>query len=300
MHPPETTPQLSIAGAAWARTRDRWANYIAVAMQFIVLPLVIASIISAVSLLALPFVLNMFKDPNANSVTQIVAAVAALLLPVAAFLGALYRNLIGTVALIKVVIDTKKDRRASIAEAKALFNPYVNFISILSLISFGYLVYIPITLFGAIIFIQVITQFATFIFLTDDKRGARSIWTAVQVYKAHFLPVTGHAIVLQGISMLIGNIGTIVTALQGKTSMTNTITTFGSTQLFSLVALLLYQVFSISYMFEVYSRLKKPETVKTPILFILFSVLGWLILLGLMGWGIRFIMTHPIQLPMSK
>lgn len=286
-----------VLASAWARTRDRWGNFLLVVLQFMVLPMVIAAIITAGSLIALPFILVWAKGPDTNQIIQVVAAVAAVILPVVALVSALYRNLIGSIASVKSVVDEVKNRKETIAESKKLLTLFIHFITIQSLINIGFLIYIPVTLLFAALTMSVWTQFAVFAFIKDEKRGVESIWKGFQMYKENFLYVTGRIFLLQIATFLVSNIGTVYSAMSGRERGMQALETIGGVQLISVILSFMLNVYSVAYTYELYKRLKQPETVKMPKAWIAFSILGWLIGFGLIGWGFHYLLTHPIQLP---
>lgn len=296
----ETAPvdNASILKMAWARTKDRWVNYTLIIVQFILLPILIAMIVSAAALISLPFILSFSKDTSTNNAIQFVYAAFVIILPVAAVVSAVYRNIVGTIAMTKIVVDQDRDRKKTIAESKKLVMPYLNFLTILTFINAGYLIYVPITLFTMIFFMLVWTQLAMFSFILDDKKGSFNVWKGVQVYRKNFLMVTGHAIVLQLIGTLVANIGNIVTYTFDNKKSINIILIVVAIQVAILVCSLLFQIFGIAYMYELYKRLKTPEKITVPKVWIFFAVLGWLIGLGLISYGIGYLILHPPQFPL--
>lgn len=274
---------------AWARTRDRWGNYVLIIIQFILLPIIIAAIISVVSFAAFPAIASQVKSVP----LQVVAAIASILLPAAALFGAIYQYLVGTVALVKIVIDPGKDRKKTVAESKSILLPYVNFVTILMLFNTGLFIYTPFTLFTLLVFMGIWAQFATFSFIIDNEKGAINIWKGVQIYKENFWVVTGHAVVIQLVSILVANIGVVLGYLLDLKRSTGLIPGVMLIQIAGMICSLLFQVFAVAYMYELYARLKIPTVVKPPKIWIFFSLLGWALGLGLVAWGIQYFVSHP-------
>lgn len=284
---------------AWARTKDRWINFAIVIVQFIFLPIIIAAIISIGSIVALPYIFGASKDSGFDSVVQFVMAIAAITLPVVSIVGAVYRNIVGSIALTKIVIDSERNRKQTVAESKKLVIPYLSFLTVLTLINIGYFIYIPMSLFTIVFFIQVWTQFAMFSFVLDNNRGAINVWKGVQVYRVNFWSITLHAIILQLIATVIANLGNAFAYVtDGKKSL-NMILIVTAIQIAIVLCSLLFQIFGIAYMYELYTRAKKPEKITVPKIFVIFSIIGWLIGLGAIAWGIQYIFMHPPQLPIQ-
>ena len=287
----------SVISSAWARMLDRWGNFLLVVLQFMVIPMILAAFITVGALIALPFILVWSKGPDTNQIIQVVAALAAIILPVVALVSALYRNLVGSIASVKSIIDDIKNRKTSINESKKLLTPFIHFITIQSLINIGFLIYIPITLLFAALTMSVWTQFAVFAFIKDEKRGTASIWKGFQMYKENFWYVTGRIFLLQIATIIVSNIGTIISTVMGHEQGMKALETIGGLQLLTFILSFLLNVYSVAYTYELYKRLKQPETVRVPKIWLAFSILGWLIGLGLIGWGVQYLLTHPIQLP---
>lgn len=296
----ETGPvnNSTIIKLAWIRTKERWVNYTLIVVQFILLPILIAIIISAAAFVALPIILTFSKDTNTNNAIQFISAALAIILPVAALVSAVYRNIVGSIALTKIVIDPVRDRKKTVEESKRLVTPYINFLTILTLLNIGYLIYIPITLFTVVFFMQVWTQFAMFSFVLDEKKGSFNIWTGIQIYRKNFFMVTGHAILLQLAGTLIANGGNIITYTLDNKKSINIILIVAAVQLAIVACTIIFQIFGIAYMFELYKRLRVPEKILVPTVWVLFSILGWLLALGLVAYGIQYLVAHPPQLPL--
>lgn len=280
--------------AAWARTKDRWFNYFLVILEYILLPVVVAVIVSAAALMAAPSIISSIKDPNANAALQVILAALAIILPVATIVGAVYRNIVGAIALVKTVIDKEKNRKKTIAESKALIFPYLHFITILTLLNIGLLPFIPLSLLILSLYMQIWSTFALFSFVTEEKRGAYNIWKAIAVLKANFWEITGRTILIQLSATIVVNSGNILMALSGAAKNPDLRAAASSFQFLATIASFIVQVFVTAYMYELYIRVKPPTDVKTPKLLIGFSVLGWIVLVGLAAFGINYVIN---QLP---
>lgn len=280
---------------AWLRTKDRWLNYFLISLQYIYLPLLIAFVISGIALASAPWIISFTQDPQANAALQVVLAALAIIVPVVTIVGAIYRNILGSIALVKAITDSKKDRKTTIAESKALIFPYMRFITVLSLLNVGFIVFIPVTLFTILFYMQIWSQFALFSFVSDDQKGTYNLWKALGILRANFWTVTGHALLIQIATLLFANIGNLLSALI-KSTDSNVTAALASLQFLITIASFLISVFVTAYMYGLYARVTHPQEVKTPKVWVTFSIIGWIILIVLAAIGINYVVSQIPQL----
>lgn len=276
---------------AWARTNDRWFNYLLTMLEYVFVPVLLVSLISILAVFLVPSILGSMKDPNSNAAVQMVYAALAIIIPVAAIIGTIYRYIVGTIALLKTVIDEEKNRKKSISEAKALVFPYLRFISVLTLLNIGFVPFVPLSLFILLVYIQIWTTFAMFSFVSDQKKGLYNLWKALAVLRTNFWAITTRAILLQLFVILVGSAGSIIATVFRGNKNPDAATAIMLLQLLIALSSFFTQIFATAYMYELYRHAKVPTKVKASKPFIVFSLLGWIILLVLTGFGINYFVT---------
>ncbi len=163
------------------------------------------------------------------------------------------------------VIDTYK-------KVKPLVWGYVWFSALSMLFMIGLFPLSVLSLFIILILWSVWSSFVVFVYLRQGRRRLDNLWVSRSMVNQRFWGIVGR-IILVSLAILFINI----LLVSSKNSLLG---------LSSVIFSLFTTPFAMSFNYEIYKNLREPTTVEKPKVWLVFSVVGWI--LGMLIFAISF------------
>jgi len=268
----ETTPVENIQNNAWGlesllkkafeRTKDRFLSYLVVLLISIGIGLAFfIAILLLIGLFALLYFLT-----KAIPVLIILGLVAFLALIILSYYVGAWIQL----ATAQVIISPEK---LTAGEAMKKVRPLIwKFIILEVLMSLFFIGLVPLgvlSLFIILILWGFWSTFTVFVFLEQQKEGLANVWISRSMINQRFWGVAGRESVVW---IAVWILSFAVSSASYKSSLAG---------LLSLLISLFTGPFIISYSYEIYKNLTPPKETTKPNIWIILSILGWI--LGFIG-----------------
>lgn len=265
-HPSTTSPskhnlQLEyLFRAAFDRTKSRFLSYFLSVLMFFAIGLGAGLVILIV--IALNFLIyGVTKSPTVTGTVAFISSVLAIT-------GLMYLRAWSTLTTTLTLISGKPiSVTDAMNEVKPFIWRYVGFSVLMLVFVLGLIPFGIFTLFILIIVWGIWGSFSVFVFLDEKKPGLQSLWTSRAIVNQRFWAVLGRFVLIYAAFYAIMG---ALTALGEN---------YRGIQLVSLLISLFIGPYLISYMYEVYKNLPRPEKVQRPTVWIVISVIGGLIML---------------------
>lgn len=247
--------------AAFIRTKERFLSY------FLALLFSIAIGIASFLVVMLVGVLLFFIYSTAKSALLggvLLFAGIALFIVVSVYVSA-WTGLV----LVDILIQEKKI--GVIETFKKMRSEVWGWFIFTLLSSFFFIGLIPFGLMTiGVIFILWIFwgSFSILIYLYDKRKGLENLWASRAMINQKFWPIAGRLLLLQIVFWFIGYVFNNLND--------------GSFRWVSFIFSFITAPYATSYLYEVYTHLEKPKTVQQPFVWVLLSLIGWIILIILL------------------
>ncbi len=270
--------------AAFVRTKERFLSY------FLALLLSIAIGIVSFLVVILIGALLFFIYSTAKSA---LLGVVLLLAGIALFIVVIvYVSAWTGLVLVDILIQEKKI--GVIETFKKLRKEVWGWFLFTSLSSLFFIGLIPFGLMTVgLLFILWIFwgSFSILIYLQDKRNGLENLWVSRAMINQKFWPIAGRLLLLNAIFWFMGYLFNNVND--------------GSFRWVSFVFSLVTAPLATSFLYEIYVHLEKPKIVRRPFIWVLLSLIGWIILLILLyilfttaaNWGPALWERIPKNLP---
>ena len=252
---------------AFMRTKDRFLSY------FLAVVLTYAMVIGAIIVGALLVLLHFFIFAVTGSLS--ITMTSAVIVGVLALAGLFYIGSWGQLAMVEALIaKTESGVMDIFKRVRPLVWNYVALTALISLFMIGLAPFGILSLFIVYIVWGVWSAFTVYVYLEQREKGLQNLWVSKAIVDQNFWGIFGRILLVQfAYGFVIGLTSSVSVNQESWTSFLTVIIGFFAAP------------FMLSYNYEIYKSFKKPATVQRPIVWLTLSVLGWVILLGLLIWG---------------
>lgn len=242
---------------AFERTKDRFLSYFLTwLLSFALGAAIVVGLLLFLGLIAVLYVVTK---------SVLLVSVLGILVTIGFYVALIYVCSWISLATVSVIINEEKMGAGEIfhkVKPRVWGYFWMNllaFLFMLGLLPFGILSF-------SIVFIlwSLWSSFMTFVYLTQKKKGLQNLWIAREMFRQKAWGIFGR--------MLLVGFAVFAISFLLSFSMKNSAGA-GLSMLFSLVA----TPFALSFNFEMFKLLKVPTGVKTPTLWVVFSVIGWVL-----------------------
>jgi hypothetical protein len=258
---------------AFARTKDRFLSY------FLTWVASFGMIIGAFLLLLVLGSLVMIASGIAKS--MLAAVVLGIIIGIGFYIGFIYISSWIVLATIEVLISEEKlGVGATFAKVKPMVWGYFWMSFLAGLFMMGLMPWGILSLGVIFVLWALWSSFMAFAYLKFQKKGLQSLWISRQMFRQNPWGIFGRSLLL---TVAIWAISIAINLVFGSMGKNGSMASSGISMIFSL----LYAPFAMSFSYEMFSNLEAPkEEVKTPTVWVVFSVLGWALTILLVVLGI--------------
>lgn len=252
---------------AFARTKDRFLTYV---LGYFVMVGLMMLVIFALAIMII------FGGTVFAVKANMIAGALVLALIILAGIAILYMTSFSQLLLTYTIIRSDKGTlMQNIREIKPLIWGFVWFMLASSIFMIGLIPFGFLSIFVIFILWMFWGTFASFIYLDRKLHGLDNLWTSYSMVNQRFWGVAGR--------MLILMVGYFI--LMGIFSIPYDPQSSAASAILSLLQFIIgivFGAFTLSYDYEIFKLLKVPEKVERPTMWIIFSIIGWVLMVLLL------------------
>ncbi len=244
----------SLFQKAFSRFKERFLSYVIVSA----LSWGLGVILVLIGLLMAGVIALVWFSTKAVVITAVLGVVAVAVLLV----GLIYISAWIQLATVDVLISSKKLPPFDVyKKVKPLIGGYIYFMVVLGLFMIGLLPFTLVSLFIVGILWSLWSIFSVFVYLEKRKKGLENLWTSREMVNQKFWPILGVVLLVILLMTLVS-----IVLVSAKTGFA-----------ISLVSQLVLTPFIMSLYYETYLTLKAPAKVSKAPVWIVLSVIGYVI-----------------------